>query len=182
MAVVPTSPPSKHGPERWAWDEDAVTGLVVSADELRNGPDAVLETVLHEAAHVLCWVRGVQDTSRRGTYHNATFLKAAEETGLRWPAGQQSATSSRGYGAPELTDASRDRYAPELEALAGAIPQALPHLTVPAASRVRTPDRLTLQCQCDDPRKLRVSKTVAARGPIICGVCGKAFAGPDASK
>jgi hypothetical protein len=159
-----------------------VTGLVVSADTLRDGPDAVLEAVLHEAAHVLCWVRDVQDTSRRGTYHNASYRAAAVEIGLEWPAHRQPSASGRGYGAPELTDASRAQYATDLKTLSEAIPQVLPHLRVPEAPRTRTPDRLTLQCGCAEPRKIRVSQTVAAKGPIICAVCRQDFVAPDVSR
>jgi hypothetical protein len=182
MSVVPTPSPSKHGPERWTREGEVVTGLVVSADTLRDGPDAVLEAVLHEAAHVLCWVRNVQDTSRRGTYHNASYLAAAVEVGLEWPADRQPAASGRGYGSPELTDDSRTRYATDLKTLAAAIPQVLPHLVLPESTRTRTPDRLTLQCKCVEPRKIRVSQTVAAKGAITCGVCGKDFAAPDATR
>jgi hypothetical protein len=110
----------------------------------------------------------------RGGYHNAQYLAAAEEVGLTWP-DDKPRQSSRGYAAVELTDAARARYAGDLSALAEAIPQVLPHLQVPEAPKSRQPDRLTLRCKCDKPRNIRVSQTVAALGPITCGVCGASF-------
>lgn len=167
--------PLAHGPARWTEDADgSVSGLVVSVDVLQEGEDAVLEHVLHEAAHVLNWRRGVSDTTMRGAYHNAHFITAAEEVGLVWPTGAKRAVS-RGYDAVRLTDATRQRYAADLRTLADVIPVVLPHLELPTPPKAQRVDRLTLVCQCEPPRKLRVSRTVAAQGPITCGVCGAEF-------
>lgn len=178
MAVVPTPPPNKHLPDRWHRDGEVVTGLVVSADTMREGADAVLEVILHEAAHVLNWLRGTPDTSRRGTYHNRDFLAAAEEMGLTWPPDLVANPNGRGYE-PPLGDTARDAYAAHLGTLTSAIPHALPHLTVPGASRrARTPNRLTLECGCSTPRKIQVARTTSELGPITCGVCKKDFSAP----
>ncbi|GAB1326958.1 hypothetical protein [Streptomyces sennicomposti] len=173
--ISPGTRPLAHGPERWAQDDEGyVTGLVVSVDVLQEGPEATLLHVLHEAAHLLNWRRSIKDTTMRGAYHNQHFLSAAEEVGLIWPEGAQRATS-RGYDAPVLADAAKDRFAPDLRALDAAIPLVLPHLEIPATTRVTRVDRLTLVCRCDPPRKVRVSRTVAAQGPIVCGVCREEF-------
>lgn len=178
MAVVPTPPPSKHLAERWHRDGDVVTGLVISADTMREGADDVLEAVLHEAAHLLNWVRGKPDTSRRGTYHNRDFLSAAEEVGLAWVPGLIANPNGRGYE-PPLGDTARAAYAAHLDALTSAIPHVLPHLTVPGSStKARTPNRLTLECGCSTPRKIQVARTTSELGAITCGVCKKDFAVP----
>lgn len=174
FAVTHTPPSPNHGPERWRMEGDLLSGIVISADTLDEGEAAVLEHVLHEAAHILCWLRGQQDTTTRGTYHNQTFLSTAEEMGLEWPEGAQR-MAGRGYANPRLTDAAAGEYAENLKALAKAIPLTLPHLIVPETPKSTKPERLTLQCKCDKPRNIRVSQTVAALGPITCGVCGKAF-------
>lgn len=176
IAITPTPPPTRHGPERWTWEGGVVTGFVVSADTLTAGADATLEYVLHEAAHVLCWIRDVQDTTTRGVYHNAVYLDAATQVGLQWPAGR-ARVRGRGYVSPVLTDATRARYADDLSALETAIPRVLPHLTVPdVQSRPRPANRLYLQCECKPkPRRLQMSPTVAAEGPVLCGVCGAEF-------
>ncbi|MGW1547512.1 hypothetical protein [Streptomyces sp. NPDC002346] len=175
MAISPIPQSPKHGPERWTWEDEIVTGLVASAETLTVGAGATLEHVLHEAAHVLCWTRDVQDTTMRGVYHNGAFLDAAEEVGLSWPS-DQPRVRGKGYVSPVLTDATRARYADDLSALTEAIPLVLPHLVIPDVQRAHKPaNRLYLQCQCDEPRRIQISPTVAAKGPVICGVCMEPF-------
>jgi hypothetical protein len=161
-----------HGPERWGLDDGVVTGLVVNADVLTQGAETFIVTVLHDAAHILNWRREVKDLTARGSYHNQSFLTTAQEIGLEWEEGAER-SGSRGYDSFVLSDAARRRHAPDLEALERAIPLTLPHLALPTTkSRI---DRLTLRCKCTPARSFRISQTVAAAGPIICGVCGKPF-------
>jgi hypothetical protein len=141
---------------------------------MRAGPDAVLEHVLHEAAHVLNWTRDVSDTAIRGAYHNQSFLAAAEEVGLEWP-NHAERVAGKGFVNPVVSDGARARHRDDVAALGQLIPELLPHMQLPEVKSRRTPDRLTLCCQCTPPRKLRVSRTVAAQGPITCGVCGSEF-------
>ncbi|MFE0326319.1 hypothetical protein ACFW08_05820 [Streptomyces sp. NPDC058960] len=173
--VSPTTRRTDHSP-RWTRDADGfVTGLVVSVDVIQEGAEAVLEMVLHDAAHLLNWRRDVKDVTMRGVYHNQSFITAAEEVGLTWPEDAER-ISGRGYVNPVVSTAALKRYAPAVRKLEEAIPIVLPHLELPDTPKTsRTPDRLTLQCQCDPPRKVRISRTVAAQGPITCGVCGKDF-------
>ncbi|MEU3986085.1 hypothetical protein AB0F77_39515 [Streptomyces sp. NPDC026672] len=178
--ILPTISPMArrrdHSPSRWTrTDDGSVSGLVVTADVLAEGPEAVLTAVLHDAAHVLNWVRDVKDITTRGAYHNASFLTAAEEVGLVWPE-EAERVQGLGFVNPVLGEAARTRHREDLRALEAAVPDLLPHLALPASSREnRTPDRLTLECRCDPPRKIRISRTVAAQGPIVCGVCGEEF-------
>lgn len=174
IAVSPAPPSSNHGPERWAVVDGVLTGLVINAQTLSDGAEATLTGVLHEAAHVLCWIRGVKDTTMRGGYHNARYMFAAGEVGLYWPE-DKARDTVRGFASPELTDASRAKYAAHLRALRPAIDQTIPYLTVPEQPRSTRPDRLTVECQCSPPRKLRISQTVLAQGPVVCGVCGQHF-------
>ncbi|MFF1625575.1 hypothetical protein [Streptomyces sp. NPDC058272] len=175
IVITPSPPRADHGPERWVWvDETTVTGLVVSAETLDEGAEAVATFFLHEAAHLLCWDRGIKDTTMRGAYHNASYLAAAEEVGLVWPDGLER-IKGRGYSAPVLSDAAR-LHTGDLSALADAIAQSLPHLTAPAAtSTQRRTSRIALQCQCNPPRRITVAPTIADLGPIHCGVCGAEF-------
>lgn len=155
-------------------DDDVLTGLVVSADALEEGPEAVLTALLHDAAHILSWRRGVQDTTMRGSYHNARYLTSAEEVGLEWPVGA-GRSSSRGFVDPRLTDAARRRHEQDLVALGPVIAQTLPHLIVPKSTSGRRTERITAQCQCDPPRLFRISASALEKGPITCGVCGELF-------
>ncbi|WP_406324098.1 hypothetical protein [Streptomyces niveus] len=175
--VSPGTSTSNHGPERWRREgDDLVSGIVITADRLEAGPEEVLAFVLHEAAHLLNWVRSIEDTTMRGAYHNGRFVEAAAELGMGWPDGQER-DRARGYAGVTMTASPRQRYVDDLKALGAAIPQVLPHLTVPpvASPGAKRPDRANLECKCEPPRKIRVSRTVAALGPITCGVCGHDF-------
>jgi hypothetical protein len=176
IAITPTALRADHGPERWKkGDSGAVTGLVVSAETLEQGPVPVLAAVLHDAAHLLSWVRGIQDTTMRGAYHNQKYLTAAEEVGLEWPADAER-SPTRGFVDPRLTEAALRRHAPDLKVLEDVIPQTLPHLVIPPSQSTRRTERLTARCQCDPPRLIRISQTAMSAGPITCGVCGQRFA------
>ncbi|WP_432157774.1 MULTISPECIES: hypothetical protein [unclassified Streptomyces] len=154
-------------------NDGTVTGFVINVDILQAGPDATLTMILHDAAHLLAWRREIADTTMRGAYHNREFLTVADEVGLRWPP-HAPRGAGVGYADVELTEEARTRYADGLAALTEAIPLTLPHLELPKTTTGRV-DRLTLKCQCDPPRSFRMSQTVAAQGPVICGVCGKEF-------
>ncbi|WP_406161004.1 hypothetical protein [Streptomyces canus] len=174
-AIPPATRTSNHGPERWGMDADGtVTGLVVDAETLSRGPEAVLETVLHEAAHILNWRRDVNDVTSRGAYHTQAFLVTAEEVGLEREEGA-SRSATRGFESVALTDVARRRHTEDLKTLAEIVPPALAHMPVPTPPRDRHVSRLTLRCSCDPPRTFRISRTWAAAGPITCGVCGEPF-------
>jgi len=52
------------------------------AEYLNRPPELVITTLMHEMCHLLNIQRGIQDTSRAGTYHNRHFKEAAEVRGL----------------------------------------------------------------------------------------------------
>ncbi|MFJ5103189.1 hypothetical protein [Streptomyces sp. NPDC088554] len=156
-------------------DEDGVvTGLVMSAATLANGPEAVVSTVLHEAAHVLCWVRQTPDTTMRGGYHNQRYLVAAEEVGLHWGPDDKRGSSS-GFYVTALSEDAKQRHTADLKALETAIPLALPHLVSPTSSKHQRTERISLACKCEPARRVMMFGRVAAQGPVICGVCGQPF-------
>ncbi|WP_138905980.1 hypothetical protein [Streptomyces chryseus] len=176
VTISASQPSSDHGPDRWRKEGDEpLTGIVVDAGLLTDGSEAVLTHVLHECAHVLNWLRNTKDTTMRGLYHNQRYLAAAEEVGLVMPEGAE--RTSKGYADPILSDGARERFAEDLKALDSAIAQTLPYVTLPTPTNrsSRTPDRLTVECKCTPPRKLRISQTVFAQGPIRCEVCKSLF-------
>ena len=79
-----------HWPERWVTDPDGqhrMPELFMAGELLPAGGSAVLEVMLHEAAHALAVVRGVRDCSAEGNrYHNKRFVALAAEMGLAGPA------------------------------------------------------------------------------------------------
>jgi hypothetical protein len=56
--------------------------VCITDDSLADGAEDVLNTQLHEPAHLLANVRGIRDTSSRGRYHNGRFREVARELGL----------------------------------------------------------------------------------------------------
>ncbi|MEU8840244.1 hypothetical protein AB0D97_14085 [Streptomyces roseus] len=175
IALVTTPPPADHGPERWSLTPDGtLQGLAVSTDVLIAGPEDVVTALLHDAAHVLCWRRGIKDTATRGYYHNDAYLKAAQECGLEWPDSRER-DRVKGYPDPRMTDETRRRHIPDMEELARVLPEVLPHLEVPRPTSKRT-GRPAFQCGgCTPARRIWAAQSTADLGPIVCGVCGKPF-------
>lgn len=58
--------------------------IFIAGETLAKGGRKVMNTMTHEAAHVIACVREVQDTSRQHRYHNGTFRKIAEELGMEY--------------------------------------------------------------------------------------------------
>lgn len=180
------------GPPRWGhhkgnvWslsdtDGDAVGAeigeMFISGESLHKGGRHALETMLHEATHVLAGVRGVQDTSRQGRWHNRAFVKIAEEFGLEY--GEEAAHPKVGFSEVRLAPGSLDDYTPMIEELDSAI-----RLTVPAPEsgmkRVAAEGEskggaLKATCGCEVPRTIRLSKKVMSGGAILCGECQEEF-------
>ncbi len=63
--------------------ETRLPEVFVGGEGLARGAVDVLGTLLHEATHALAHVRGVQECSRQGRYHNRRFQALAAEMGLR---------------------------------------------------------------------------------------------------
>ena len=78
-----------HWPERWILDGQngqRAPELFIAGELLSAGGHAVVEVMLHEAAHALTTRRGIKDTSAAGNrYHNKRFVALAAELGLRGP-------------------------------------------------------------------------------------------------
>lgn len=66
----------------WQRKEDSAYELVIPADTLNCELEEIVAMIQHEMVHIYCHLHNLHDTSRGGTYHNATFKKVAEEHGL----------------------------------------------------------------------------------------------------
>jgi hypothetical protein len=67
----------------WSTKEnDWFREINLCAEYLTRPPEQVVTTLMHEMCHLYNLQRGVQDTSRGGTYHNKSFKAAAEGRGL----------------------------------------------------------------------------------------------------
>ncbi|QYG95835.1 hypothetical protein HC251_25125 (plasmid) [Iamia sp. SCSIO 61187] len=159
-----------YAARRWVpatGEGSALAELFVGGEGLRAGPAELLDTLLHEAAHGLADARGVRDTSRGGRYHNARYRTIAEELGL-----VVSQHPTRGWSTTTLSEATRTAYRAVLEDLAQAI-TAYRH-PEPTGGRASNNNGVVLTCACG--RRIRASDTVAAAGPITCGLCSTDFA------
>jgi hypothetical protein len=157
---------------RWQYGDTRLAEVMVSGEGLSRTAPEVLATLLHEAAHGLAHTRGIKDTSRQGRWHNHHFKAIAEQLGLAI-----AKDPKIGWSVTAITDATLSHYSDVLVELAGAM-SAYRHcepLDTPAATTSR--NGVALECGC--PRKIRVSLTVAAEGPIICGLCDNPFTDPD---
>ena len=144
--------------------------VFVGGEGLARGPVDVLGTLLHEAAHAIAHVRKVKDTSRQGRWHNARFKALAEELGIT-----VTKDPRIGWSPTTLPETTRTEYARTVSALGLALRLYRSiEITAPGAKKPTTPP-----CMCGCGRKIRVSPTVLAAGPILCGVCGEEFQAED---
>lgn len=143
--------------------------VFVGGEGLARGPAEVLGTLLHEAAHALAHVRGIKDTSRKGRWHNARFKALAEELGI-----EVTKDPRIDWSSTTLPASTRESYAQVIAELGAALRM---HRSVEiTGGRAKKPSPSPCACECG--RRIRVSSTVVAAGPITCGVCGTDFA-PD---
>jgi hypothetical protein len=149
-------------------DGDAWSEILVAGEGLDRGPEGVLATLLHEAAHALAFARRVCDTSKNGRYHNRRFAKVATELGL-----QVGMLPPYGFAATHLTPAVGRRYAVALRELDEAL--VLWRQAEPRAGRAGRQRRSSTTCRCACPRRLRLPDTAISEAPIICGRCGEPF-------
>jgi hypothetical protein len=130
----------------------------------------VLATLLHEAAHALAHVRGIKGTSRQGRWHNAKFKALAEELGI-----EVTKDTKLGWSTTSLPTATRGAYAGAIAELGQAL-RLIRAVEITGEGKKSKPTRPAV-CGCG--RKIRVSKTVLAAGPILCGACGTEFTTAD---
>lgn len=203
------------GPSRWGhflrdgWEERSQEGtktyrheMFIAGEALAKGARQVVQTMLHEAAHVLAAVRKVQDTSRQGRWHNGTFRKLAEEMGLEHK--NEKAHTQHGYSFVTMTPGTAEDYADVIKELDEAIriTVGLPFwLGGPAAggseddedgSNVHglkppkaeggksSSNNVKCVCECEDPNIIRMSRKVLERASIRCEDCDALFAEDDA--
>lgn len=178
-----------HWPERWhqAAEVGKAAELFLAGELIARGPGAVLETVLHEAAHALAYVRGIKDTSRQGgRYHNKRFAALAAELGLSPP---DKPSAKDGFCECPLSEQVQGDYADELWELHSA---RLAYLDDPRAVQPETGDddaggtpnggedggrragrRVKVVCGCG--RGLQLTPKSLDEGPVVCGLCGAPF-------
>jgi hypothetical protein len=157
---------------RWQHGQHRLPEVLVSGEGMSRTPDEIFTTLLHEATHGLADTRNVQDTSRQGRWHNKRFAKLAAELGM-----DTTKHDKLGYSPCTLQPSTAARYRIVIDGLAGAL-GAYRHAEV-IETKQRASNNNGVTCECDCPRKIRVSQTVYEAGPIVCGVCDIPFRAVD---
>jgi hypothetical protein len=176
---------------RDAWVKALSTGrrpeLFIAGERFECGAEDTFATMLHEAAHALAVVRGLDDTSQSGRYHNGRFLALAEELGLTFK--HETPHAQHGYSDCSLTAETATAYRDTIVRLGTAIRLTLDTfkgLSVggagggsprpPRAPR-KSPDRNNVKatCSCLPARVIRVSRSVLDGPAIVCEACEQNF-------
>lgn len=184
--------------ERWTDRADKSTRpeMFIAGERLACGAELTLQSILHEAAHALAFVREENDTSRQNRYHNKTFVKMAEELGLEYA--HEGPDTSIGFSAVTLSAEGKAAYAKVIEKLDAAIKIHLPGFEdlgsnasggsggdgthrITGIKRTKSagqgPSRNNGKyvCECETPRILRMAKKTFEVAGITCGACGSEF-------
>ncbi len=166
--------------------------VLVAGEGLERSATEVVSTLLHEAAHALAHVRGVQDTSRDGRYHNRLYQQVANEVGLDvedMPPYGRAKTTLRPEtvafysGEIERLEAELVLYrvaeqAPLRGAGAGGSAGAGRDDGGEAGEddgRAGRRDRNLISATCSCGRRLRIAPSTLAAGPVLCGLCAAEF-------
>jgi len=161
--------------------------LHIDSTILGDPPEAILKTLVHEAAHALAKARSVTDTSREGRYHNQRFADLAREMGL-----EVTRDPLIGYRTPALQPVwLTGAYAPLVQVIAAASRRlwqddrfaglssagSLRGANVTPAAKSGPKGRLIKAvCRCSPPRIIRVARSTLEAAPIQCAACGSEFA------
>ncbi|WP_345410175.1 hypothetical protein [Nonomuraea salmonea] len=116
---------------RWRRDGRATPEMFASGELLGLGGRRVMEVLLHEAAHALAAVRGIEDVTSSNRYHNRAFLRLASEMGLKGP---RERDKTIGWSACVITDATADRYRDTIKMLDA---EKLPYVDHPSVAAYR---------------------------------------------
>ncbi|MCC6189019.1 MAG: hypothetical protein IT318_08285 [Anaerolineales bacterium] len=160
--------------------------LHIDSTILSDPPEAILKTLVHEAAHALARARDIKDTSREGRYHNQRFAELAKEMGLVAEPDQK-----LGVRTPRLLpEWLAGAYGPLVQVIGAAsrrLWQDDAGSTIWArgngqnghggangvpASKGRL---MKAVCRCDPPRIIRAARNTLESAPIHCAACGGVF-------
>jgi len=66
----------------WRAEEEHFNEINISVEHLDRPIENIIATLCHEMVHYYCQLKGIQDTSQGGRYHNKNFKRVAESKGL----------------------------------------------------------------------------------------------------
>ena len=173
-----------HCADQWHVDgkDGRYAEVWISGERLSEGGAAVMQTLLHEAAHALARARGVKDTSNRNRYHNTKFVQLAEELGLEGPT--ESAGPAMGYSDCTITKKTAETYDYEINKL----DEACKSFVAPSMGEEKKPKKAQPKAHCQCPegdneigwtKKFETKLQNTGLPPILCGICRQAFVPED---
>ena len=149
-------------------DEKSIHEVLIVAEQLRRGGEAVFTTLLHEAVHGLACARSIKDVS--GRRHNKKFGYLAEEMGMELP---ESIDGKLGYSAVTLSMENLLNYEQIIEEIDTQLKMCR-KLKVKEKETKKT----TWIAECECERKLRLPKKTIVdpeRLELFCGFCEAEF-------
>jgi hypothetical protein len=169
-----------------AWDV-GMPVILVGTDTINEGPLAILEYLLHQAAHGL--LSAIADQSAEdgrhypdehsqgnaGRYHNKSYRDAAQSLGLKaeWTQG------GTGWSATSAGDDLLMVHEGPVRQIVVATADWQPPAPLPRSVRRSGGNGVSARCQCQPPRVIRMRGTAAdadlREHPVVCTVCGKPF-------
>jgi hypothetical protein len=153
-----------HGEEKEVMHE-----VMLSGESLSRGAEATLGTLIHEAAHAVAHVTGVQDTSNQGRYHNKRFKAIAESMGV-----SLSEAPTRGWTTTELAEGTAEKYKAGLDRLAAVLGTYRRDVVEVAPTKPRNSTKIKIDCDCQN--EVSVSRIwFDSHGELMCGDCLTAF-------
>lgn len=174
--------------------------VFLAGETMAKGGRKVMNTLTHEAAHVVALVREVQDTSRQHRYHNGQFRKIAEELGMEYA--HASPDKTIGFSQVTLKAETVEKYAEIIENLDRAINA---DVSLPfwmggteqggegddnggegdggeqiTKKRQRDPNapktgNRKCICNCDEPNIVYMSKKMIDKSVVECDACDSLF-------
>ncbi len=160
--------------------------LHIDSTILSDPPEAILKTLVHEAAHALARARGIKETSREGRYHNQRYADLATEMGLvvvpdpkigirtpglhpEWLAGPYAPLT-------QIIDAASRKLWQEDRAAMIAVAGNGQNGNGSVIGAPGPKGRLIKAvCRCYPPRIIRAARNTLQAAPIHCAACGGEF-------
>jgi hypothetical protein len=148
----------------WQAGEESFSEIAFNLEHFTT-PAELLSTLLHEVAHSLNHMNGIEDCSSN-QYHNAKFKAQAEALGLK-----TIEIKGKGHAATELTELGAKRWKKALTILSNAF-----DLTALGGEQAKKKGRNTnlLKAQCPCEQVIRASRGVIEAG-VRCDSCEGQF-------
>lgn len=148
----------------WQAGEESFSEIAFNLEHFTT-PEELLSTLLHEVAHSINHMNGVEDCSSN-QYHNAKFKAQAEALGLK-----TLEIKGKGHAATELTELGAKRWKKALTILSNAF-----DLTALGGEQAKKKGRNTnlLKAQCPCEQVIRASRGVIEAG-VRCDSCEGQF-------